>query len=227
MPNAAAQVTKSSASSSPGISIAHASGMVQSNIPSNNPDTRAMTFHVACVPSEDTASLHWTTHVHLWVPSAVALVAAGFASYFAWRQSKTAKDKLTLDLFKDRLEVFNATFEVFTAKLHSGEEEPSLEYLNFYKAKVKAGFLFGPDVQAYLESVHQKVQEIRMSTAMYKAAYETIREPSHLEGDARAAAAHEAKCLVVQRTEAVSWLISQHEKCQEVFGRYMAFGTLR
>jgi hypothetical protein len=97
----------------------------------------------------------------LWVEYAkalgapiVALVAALIAGSIAYRQWRTARNKLKLDLFEKRLQVYEAAVEVIN--LMTRPYAPDREELDKQVAKfVSARWLFGKDVAAHLHGLEQ------------------------------------------------------------------------
>jgi hypothetical protein len=78
----------------------------------------------------------------------VALVIGGVAAYIAWRQYKAAHAKIKLDLFDKRYAIFEAAWaflsEPIQSELQGGPRSP------FTNMIPRAGFLFGSEVEAYL-----------------------------------------------------------------------------
>lgn len=235
MPTAAAPVPGSSLSNPLIVTTASAPELGQPACPAPIPGSSAsypLTIQVASVHSAGTPESHWTTYVQIWATPVVALIAAAIASTIAWRQWKTAeaaketaRDKLKLDLFEGRLEVFNATVELFTAKLDSIKAPP--EYHNFYKAKSKAQFLFENDVQDYMRSIADKVEDVRPATETKQDDHEPPEELVSDGWEPNRAASLEALSRMSRRSKAASWLLHQYAPCQDVFGRYMDFGSWR
>jgi hypothetical protein len=87
------------------------------------------------------------------------LVLGLVAGYIAWRQWRTAQDRLVLDLFDRRFQVFydltRAIAEAFNKSLVSVDD------LNkFDVARERARFLFGPEVPEYLQLVRRHLIEL-------------------------------------------------------------------
>jgi hypothetical protein len=81
-----------------------------------------------------------------WTIAAIAAFAALIA-YFQWR---TAHQRIVLDLFDRRLQVFEIAASACGSIISSGK--PSIEALRkLHEAKGNARFLFGDDVNSYLK----------------------------------------------------------------------------
>jgi hypothetical protein len=82
-----------------------------------------------------------------------ALSAVGVTGYFARRQWRTAKDKLLLDLFDKRFAVYEelrSPIEKFV-----GGATGINELIEFTKAASRAQFLFGPQIDSFLEKTRE------------------------------------------------------------------------
>jgi hypothetical protein len=100
------------------------------------------------------------------VQAFTTLVLGLMAAYIAWRQWRTAQDRLILDLFERRFQVFQ---ELNRAILR-GAEKAKLDVqdlVNFNTAAEKARFLFGPEVYNYLtESRERMINIIRIERSL-------------------------------------------------------------
>ncbi len=97
------------------------------------------------------ADPHWTAYVQALGTPIVAVIAAGFATYIAWRQWKTAHEKLKFDLFKERVAIHQAMTRFVDASFEermTREEDEAWEY-----AKEKAIWLFDQPVMDYLNNL--------------------------------------------------------------------------
>jgi hypothetical protein len=82
-----------------------------------------------------------------WIIAAIAAFAAMIA-YFQWR---TAHQRVVLDLFDRRVQTFELAERACGSIISSGKA--SMEELRqLHQAKGKARFLFGDDVNSYLEA---------------------------------------------------------------------------
>jgi hypothetical protein len=89
-------------------------------------------------------------------PTIVAIIAAGIAGLFGYRQWRTAHDKVVLDLFDRRSSVFVDVYDGIGAVLAYTEDgEIRSAFRKFHEAREKARFLFGPEVLQWIEEAVQ------------------------------------------------------------------------
>jgi hypothetical protein len=76
---------------------------------------------------------------------------------------KTANDKIVLELFQPRMEIYDAITAV-VRKSHTGNSRPDEQldqlYFEFLQATARAQFYFGEDVAAYLEKLRNLIIDI-------------------------------------------------------------------
>lgn len=89
----------------------------------------------------------------------VAVVAAGIGWSIAWRQYRVAADKLRLDLFERRLEVFRRV-NLF---LRSGSTPDGQGNVDIFRSLHEARFLFDASVAAKIDEWRIAVQELKMT----------------------------------------------------------------
>ena len=72
-----------------------------------------------------------------------AVVAVVVTGYFAWHQKEIAREKLRLDLYDRRFEIFSSIFDFYKAMI-SWEGTPEQEKARdrFFRAYQESGFLF-------------------------------------------------------------------------------------
>jgi hypothetical protein len=92
-------------------------------------------------------------------PSIVAIVVGCIAAYIAYRQFKTANDKLRLDLFEKRYAVYREVRAVLAGTMQ--EETVSYEQvLEFYRKVRGSEFLFGREIEIFIEHVRDKLNKL-------------------------------------------------------------------
>src|SRR5258708_7794968 len=142
-----------------------------------------------------------------WFWKGLTIIIAAWAAWSAWQQHHVARDKLRLDLFEKRQELFEAVQRVIIAA-HDHHGKVDLEDLR--RAALRATFLFGSDVSQYLTEVRTKLTELRdrplhpaMSIAFYPDSASTVD------------------------IALVKWIESQPQKAYAVFAPYLSFSTVR
>jgi hypothetical protein len=95
----------------------------------------------------------------------VALVVGIVGAFIAWRQYLAARAKLKLDLFDRRYEIFMATWSHLSSIVTNGPEPKSypsaaFEILKTFRNNIpQTGFLFGKDIERYLDEIHENQME--------------------------------------------------------------------
>ncbi len=85
----------------------------------------------------------------------VTLIIGILAVYIAWRQYRVAKAKLNLDLFEKRMKIYNETNLFLKGYLNtSGRNAEQAQH--FSEFLTEAGFLFGKDIEDYMEELVRK-----------------------------------------------------------------------
>lgn len=129
--------------------------------------------------------------------------------YIAWQQHKTNRDKLRLDLYNKRFEVFSSLMILLGHIKH--RRRVKLEQINEFTIATKEKvFLFDEDIETYLQTVKEKVIKLW-------GAGEAIEGLS--EGSERNQYAEEIIKLC-------DWFLKQHKVAVDIFGRYMKFEKL-
>ena len=77
------------------------------------------------------------------------LAIAAMVGYVAYRQWRTARDRLRFDLFEKRYVIYERIQTIIIAAL-SAHPPNSEEILDFYRGTRGVEFLFGPEIEIYL-----------------------------------------------------------------------------
>lgn len=94
------------------------------------------------------------------IPAAMVALAIGIiGSIIAWRQYATARAKLKLDLFTRRYELFIVVWDHLShikqlgaeVKMQNSSQQDAVK--NFRNNIPQAGFLFGPEMERYLDEI--------------------------------------------------------------------------
>jgi hypothetical protein len=88
------------------------------------------------------------------------LILAGIGAYIAWRQWRTAQDRLILDLFERRFQVFQDLTRTVSATFADKPNVEVQDITKFDTAIERARFLFGPEVHSYLTASRQQLMNM-------------------------------------------------------------------
>jgi hypothetical protein len=91
----------------------------------------------------------WVLYVQALAPTFVAIVAASIAGYIAFRQWRTAHDRLSFDLFERRFAVYQATQRLIST-LHGLTPEGMGD---FYDGIRGVEFFFDGDTRNFLMDI--------------------------------------------------------------------------
>ena len=90
-----------------------------------------------------------------YLATAVALLAA----VIAWAQWHTARSKLVLDLFNQRMEVYEGVSAVMRKMMRAGTATTE-DIVELAGPQDRAGFLFGDDVVGYLKRLQKDLAQL-------------------------------------------------------------------
>jgi len=89
----------------------------------------------------------------------VTLVVGLIAIGISYKQYKTAKAKLKLDLFEKRYSVFESAWRFLSESTNVNNTAPFAP--DFTNMTPQAGFLFGPEVEKYLKDIWEKRAQLK------------------------------------------------------------------
>ena len=141
-----------------------------------------------------------------WFWKGLTIIIAAWAAWSAWQQHHVARDKLRLDLFEKRQELFEAVQRAIIATHDLGKFDPE----DLRRAALRATFLFGSDVSHYLTELRTKLTEYcerPLSPRLSIAFYPTGATP--------------AEILLLK------WVESQPKAATAVFAPYLSFAAIR
>ena len=142
----------------------------------------------------------------LWIEVLRALLTpliATLAVWIAYQQHLTNKNKLRLDLFEKRYAVYEGVRSFIASVLTTRDNDEALAVFN--RTTADAGFLFKPDVPAFIEKLRNEFVELR-SLERQEAARNADMDALH-EGQRRIA----------------SWFAVQRQNAEAVFKEYLDF----
>ena len=96
----------------------------------------------------------WALYTLTLGPTLVAIIAALIASYIAWRQWKTAHDRLTFDLYEKRFAVYETVKNFINAatvhRIITLKDLSADEFRAFHDGIRGAEFLFGGEARDFI-----------------------------------------------------------------------------
>jgi hypothetical protein len=134
-------------------------------------------------------------------------VAACFASYIAWRQFQTARNKLKLDLFDKRYAVFEK-ITAFMASMIVDDNFKSTAIVKFLRDTNSARFLFedNKDITNYIDMLMRKATDLLMLK----------------QNEDKALAAGDKEGNQQKQTELFLWFEAQLKEVDDIFKEYLA-----
>jgi hypothetical protein len=143
------------------------------------------------------------------IPAGLVALAIGIVgAVIAWRQYQTARAKLKLDLFDRRYEIFMATWSHLSSVVQNGPElknetSQAFEILKKFRNNIpQAGFLFGKEIERYLDEIHEKQMEAWELRLKYD-----LGDLSQQE--------------IVRKTELTNWFINEARDAKRRFRPYL------
>jgi hypothetical protein len=133
-------------------------------------------------------------------------VLGALGIWIAYQQYRTQRFALRRDLIQQRLAVLNAVRDLLREGCN--KQRPDIDAVNqFSLATVAAPFLFGPEVEQYLDEVRKKFVDV------WDLADRHADEAFHGDGDRDQALA--------KKREYVAWMRSQFKAVEQVFKKYL------
>lgn len=146
-----------------------------------------------------TCDTNWTTYLSALLTPTVAVLG----SFIAYRQWRTAQNKLKLELFDRRFAVYDTTTTFLASAMNSGAAKD--EEFKFMSATHDAKWLLNTDIAEYLEDIYRKAVSLQF----------LVSELQDLPiGEERSANIH------MQR-EIKEWLLKQYEVLDEKLAPYL------
>lgn len=110
--------------------------------------------------------VQWIQALGPTVVSVVTALIAGLVGIVAYRQWRTAREKLVLDLFQRRFNIYVAAKSGVDQVMISASTRNNDSIRNVSVAGSEAVFLFGNDVCKYLESVRLAMINLQLANDM-------------------------------------------------------------
>jgi hypothetical protein len=102
---------------------------------------------------------YWLQIIQALGPSIAAIVVGSIAGYVAYRQWRTASNRLRFDLFEKRYAMYEKLQDVVGTVLANGTVEYN-ELGTFYRATRGVEFLFGPEIERYLAEIRDSLGKL-------------------------------------------------------------------
>lgn len=150
--------------------------------------------------------MNWTQTFSALLTPTIAILG----SYIAWRQWKTAQNKLKLDLFNRRLSVFEATEKIIGTVFREGivTEEDRIDFLRGTK---NSKWLFNSDISDYLqEELHGKIVDLQQYTFELKG---NCTETERIE-------------KIREQAQTKKWIVAQYKVIDDKFMAFLGLSHL-
>jgi len=132
---------------------------------------------------------------------------AALTAYIAWQQWKGNELKLKLDRYDRRRRVYEEV-DAMLVRINRDFNPEWGELLQFARSTAEATFLFGPEIQAYIDEIFDRGNKLRVANFEYRAPSPT-RPGYDAAQTLKEMHAHEA------------WFIDQIPIAREKFRRYL------
>jgi hypothetical protein len=144
---------------------------------------------------------HWTSYISVFLVPIIAFIGISIA----YRQSKTAQNKLKFELFEKRLEVYNSCTDFITNVMGKGNctDKDLIEFR--YKTK-SARWLFDKKLYKYLND------ELYSKTIDLQCIHSELKDIPRSE---------ERSKKVQEQSDIKKWLLNQYDILDEKFSPYL------
>ena len=129
-----------------------------------------------------------------FLSSLATLLVAGAVAYVAWRQWRTAREKLVLDLFEKRLAVYEKVMEAAQKVRGPGRPADNEPFRLLHSARAEAEFLFGPEISEYIRQLIEHTANLGLAHTMMEAQ----RQGQSADGRDYPQLAHDTLLAIVQ-----------------------------
>jgi hypothetical protein len=135
-------------------------------------------------------------------------VIAIIATYIAWQQWQTNRQKLNLERYDRRLHVYEEVIKILS--IIGRDDDASWEDLiQFRTAVSEADFLFGPEIPEYIDEIYKRGLSLRRWNKAY-------RDYTQQKDDK-----YDHKKVVDEMTKESTWLLGQLGPAKEKFRKYL------
>lgn len=130
------------------------------------------------------------------------------ACYIAWQQWKTNREKLTLDRYERRLEVYKEVVRFITIGIRKANYNDD-ELMNFKPKVSESDFLFGEEISKYIDELQERAVNLSYWNKEY-------RDYSQQKTDN-----YDHKKVVEEKHKELIWISSQLQPAKNLFKKYL------
>ncbi|SFI82356.1 hypothetical protein [Nitrosomonas sp. Nm34] len=135
--------------------------------------------------------------------------AIGFATvYIAYQQWRTNQQKLNFDRYDRRLKVYDEVRKILSLIIQKGTANYE-DLRKFYSATSEAYFLFGNEIQDYIDEIFRRGINLERWSTEYKDSF-TYKKPGH-----------DYDMVSNRMHEDLVWFSEQLEPAKEKFKKYL------
>ncbi len=138
-------------------------------------------------------------------------VIAALATYIAWQQWQTNRQRLNLDRYDRRLRVYEEVRKILSIILRDANASTE-DLLKFRTSVSEADFLFGPEVMEYIDQIYKRGLSLRRWNQEYRD--HTQEKPP----------GYDHKKVVEEMHKELEWLTGQFEPAKHIFRKYLNVG---
>ena len=130
------------------------------------------------------------------------------ATYIAWQQWQTNRQKLVLERYDRRLRVYEEVRKILSIIFRDAKASYE-DLLKFRTSVSEADFLFGPEIAEYIDEIYKYGVKLQYWSGEYR----DYTQPT-LEG-------YDHKKVVDGMHSELSWLTEQFEPAKQKFKKYL------
>ncbi|GMQ99462.1 MAG: hypothetical protein BMS9Abin18_0280 [Zetaproteobacteria bacterium] len=130
------------------------------------------------------------------------------ATYIAWQQWQTNRQKLNLERYDRRLHVYEEVRKILSIIFRDANAS-SDDLLKFRISVSEADFLFGPEIPEYIDEIYKRGLKLRYWNQQY-------RDYSQEKPEG-----YDHNKVVEEAHKELTWLTEQFEPAKEKFKKYL------
>lgn len=130
------------------------------------------------------------------------------ATYIAWQQWKTNQNKLKLDRYERRLQVYKEVVRFISIGIRDANYDNN-ELMTFRSKVSEADFLFGEEVPKYIDELHRRAVNLHRWNQEYRD-YSQQKPEGYDHGK-----------VVEEKHKELTWVSSQLEPARNIFKKYL------